>query len=137
MCVRGLNWMPKMTNFGQIWPKMVPMAIFKSRIVVENEIVGDYQYKSIKSPYMMAIFKRKQISRFSLTWGIRWTPPLSLKGADQSFGSIWLCAKLGDEPYWGYQKINIFGYISYFYLLTLCSPRYEGICQNCTISNRI
>ena len=77
-----------MTNFGQIWPKMVPMAIFKSRIVVENEIFGDFQYKSLKSAHMMAIFKRKQISRFSLTWGIRWTPPLALKKVLELFALI-------------------------------------------------
>ena len=51
--------MPKMTNFGQICQKMVPMANFESRIVVENEIFGDFQYESLKSPYMMAIFKQK------------------------------------------------------------------------------
>ena len=64
-----------MTNFGQICPKMVPMAIFESRIMAENEIFGDFQYESLKSPYMMAIFKQKTNFAIFVNMGNPVDPP--------------------------------------------------------------
>jgi len=44
MC-KGLKLNAKNDQFWSNLPKMVPIAIFVSRLVAENEIFGDFQYE--------------------------------------------------------------------------------------------
>ncbi len=56
---KGVKLNVKNYKFGLILLKNGPEGHFESWIVVENDIFGNFQYKSLKSPYMKAIFKRK------------------------------------------------------------------------------